>query len=409
MRFIASPNFNPGGNRMLRVTIHTSESDGTAAQLGQNWLSQPKAQVAYHYGVDAGEVVQYVREEDRAWHNVNGNDTAIGVAFIGRASRTRDSWLAWPALDRGVAIVADICKRRGIPPVKLTTADWNTKRGIAGHRDVPGNQHNRTDPGDGFPWDAFLARVRARLDGATTPPAPAPPVSGDVTVVAATPDGKGTQATRLDATAALTGGVSWFGGPGDASTLHGTMALSGEPGATPRDHWYAAMRWSYCQWEPYNNQGETWLRPVAGTSDLAEKNRLAGRLLMVTLPRTGKSVIVRAADTGPRPAKRVVDVSPHALQSVLGGRTDDQVQVRLAPAGAVPGEWFGPVPTAPARTDTPKVRPPVDKQDLILDQLAGPVQPDGTRSWPQLGDRSVVDALAAIGENLGIEGMKAPR
>ena len=52
--------------------------------------------------------------------------------------------------------------------------------------------------------------------------------------------------------------------------------------------------------------------------------------------------------------------------------------------------------------------PDIDSIDLILDQLAGPVRPDGTRGWAQLGGRSVVDALAAIGENLGISGFRPP-
>ena len=41
----------------------------------------------------------------------------------------------------------------------------------------------------------------------------------------------------------------------------------------------------------------------------------------------------------------------------------------------------------------------------ILEQLAGPHPFDG---WPQLGNRTIIDALAAIGEKLGIDGFKAP-
>lgn len=49
------------------------------------------------------------------------------------------------------------------------------------------------------------------------------------------------------------------------------------------------------------------------------------------------------------------------------------------------------------------------KLDLILDQLAGLPDGDGGRSWPQLGGRSLVDAVAAIGENLGIAGFTDPK
>lgn len=41
------------------------------------------------------------------------------------------------------------------------------------------------------------------------------------------------------------------------------------------------------------------------------------------------------------------------------------------------------------------------KEDLILDQLLGPVREDGKRhGWPQLGDRSLVDAVAVVGKAL---------
>ena len=72
-------------------------------------------------------------------------------------------------------------------------------------------------------------------------------------------------------------------------------------------------------------------------------------------------------------------------------------------------------PTPPPKEEhtmpaTPPPPPPADV--LALDQLAGPRDADGQqhfKGWPQLGDRTVVDALAAIGERLEIDGFKAPR
>lgn len=50
---------------------------------------------------------------------------------------------------------------------------------------------------------------------------------------------------------------------------------------------------------------------------------------------------------------------------------------------------------------------------LILEQLAGPGRlPNGDpdfKGWEQLGSRSFVDALAAVGAKLGIEGFKDPK
>nr|DAS46744.1 MAG TPA: PGRP protein [Bacteriophage sp.] len=45
-------------------------------------------------------------------------------------------------------------------------------------------------------------------------------------------------------------------------------------------------------------------------------------------------------------------------------------------------------------------------EKLIFEQLTGPG--DDFRGWAQLGGRTLVDALAAIGEKLGVEGFKAP-
>lgn len=61
---------------------------------------------------------------------------------------------------------------------------------------------------------------------------------------------------------------------------------------------------------------------------------------------------------------------------------------------------------------TPPAPPPKEtetvarsKDDLVLDQLAGHPWEEW-RGWPQLGNRSLVDAVAVIGEKLGIDGFK---
>lgn len=65
------------------------------------------------------------------------------------------------------------------------------------------------------------------------------------------------------------------------------------------------------------------------------------------------------------------------------------------------GAYGTPAPT------TPKEVKPVarSKDDLVLDQLAGHPW-EQWAGWPQLGGRSLVDAVAAIGAKLGIDGFK---
>lgn len=48
------------------------------------------------------------------------------------------------------------------------------------------------------------------------------------------------------------------------------------------------------------------------------------------------------------------------------------------------------------------------KEDLIMDQLAGHKWEEW-KGWPQLGNRTLVDAVAKIGEHLQIDGFKAPK
>jgi hypothetical protein len=49
-----------------------------------------------------------------------------------------------------------------------------------------------------------------------------------------------------------------------------------------------------------------------------------------------------------------------------------------------------------------------DYAQLSFEQLAGPDADTGSYGWPQLGGRTVVDALAVIGNELGLEGFGPP-
>lgn len=130
---------------------------------------------------------------------------------------------------------------------------------------------------------------------------------------------------------ATSGKCSAFGGPSDASTLHGFMALTGEPGAKPHDDWYCAMRWGYYAMDA-DGVGH---HPVGTTTQQnAAINWLRNRKLVVTNPRNGKAVVVRAADWGPGGLvdanARAIDLSPRTLK-ILGLDTDGQVDIRWAP------------------------------------------------------------------------------
>lgn len=124
---VVSPNFHAGrhGDGISGIVIHVMEGtmDSTAS-----WFKSARSQVSAHYGVSkAGEIVQYVTEENTAWHagrvvsptaqivldhpGVNPNNYTIGIEHEGDGSDDlEDAQRA-----ASVALIKDICARRNIP------------------------------------------------------------------------------------------------------------------------------------------------------------------------------------------------------------------------------------------------------------------------------------------------------
>ena len=64
--------------------------------------------------------------------------------------------------------------------------------------------------------------------------------------------------------------------------------------------------------------------------------------------------------------------------------------------------------TYSALTPPPPEEPMPDYSQLSFEQLAGPDADEGSYGWTQLGGRTVVDAIAVIGSELGIDGFEPP-
>lgn len=161
-----SPNFNQrtagDGGRVHMVIIHSCEGSYVGCW---SWLAKRESQVSAHYVVreDGAEVTQLVREAERAWHigatydstlnaghgghlhGVQSNHFTIGVEHAGYARQT-----SWPAaqLDASARVVCGAAKRWGIPRDRLH---------IVAHGQL--QPWNRTDPGQHWPWDEYLARI----------------------------------------------------------------------------------------------------------------------------------------------------------------------------------------------------------------------------------------------------------
>ena len=167
--FVESPNVTRRASRPIDVVVmHTMEirERPDAAEICARWFATPVSRVSAHYCVDADSVIQCVREKDIAWHARGGNTNSIGVELAGFANQTTRDWddpYSAAVLERAAALVADVCRRRRIPVRWLVAGDLVAgRRGLTGHAEVSRafGKSDHWDPGDGFPVESFVDRVR---------------------------------------------------------------------------------------------------------------------------------------------------------------------------------------------------------------------------------------------------------
>jgi len=159
------------------IVIHTAETpegEKTARGVGRWFASEMRGadgeihEGSTHYGVDAKEIVQYVRESDMAYGAGGANGRGIHIEHAGRASQTAAAWAdrySEEMLRRSAALVADICRRHGIPIKRIAADELKAgARGICGHDTVTAAypvKGGHTDPGPHFPWAHYLELVMA--------------------------------------------------------------------------------------------------------------------------------------------------------------------------------------------------------------------------------------------------------
>jgi len=155
----------PGGLHPSAIVIHISEGSLASADA---WFDNAAAQVSAHYCVGrAGEVHQYVSEEDTAYHagspvnptwrllrpHVNPNFYTVGIEHEGRA---QDEWTD-AQYAASAQLVLEIARRWSIP----LDADH-----VVMHREIRGN---KTCPGFVFSRDKLLSLVEALIASLTCP------------------------------------------------------------------------------------------------------------------------------------------------------------------------------------------------------------------------------------------------
>ncbi len=148
VRVRPSPNFGErrGDFGIDTIVLHyTGMKSGEAAE---DWLAADESQVSAHYLVyEDGEIVQMVREADRAWHAGVGswkgrsdvNSCSVGVEIVnpGHAFGYPDFPMA--QVEAVSRLCAGIVARHAVAPER-----------VLAHSDVaPGR---KIDPGELFPW-----------------------------------------------------------------------------------------------------------------------------------------------------------------------------------------------------------------------------------------------------------------
>ena len=154
-RWRPSPNFGTryDGKAIDAIVLHyTGMESGEGAE---DWLCDPASGVSSHYLVhENGDVVQMVREADRAWHAGIGcwhgerdmNSVSVGIEIVNAGHRDwtgDDGEVLPPFPERQIASVIALCRgiieRWGVRPER-----------VLGHSDLA--PHRKRDPGEAFPW-----------------------------------------------------------------------------------------------------------------------------------------------------------------------------------------------------------------------------------------------------------------
>lgn len=153
------------------VVIHTPEwpeSASGAEAVARYFASMPDGrQASCHITVDSDSIVQCVKDSYVAYAAPGANHDGIQIELTGYAGQSRAQWRDKFSL-AGVMLAADAtaqyCLKYNIPPRRLSDDQLKAgERGIVGHDQVSRvyKKSDHTDPGSYFPWERFVALVKA--------------------------------------------------------------------------------------------------------------------------------------------------------------------------------------------------------------------------------------------------------
>ncbi len=176
MKYVEARKHGGVQSSVSRIVIHATVSPCArgGAQSVARYFQTAGAGGSAHYVVDPGEIVACLRENVVGYH-APPNTGSIGVELCdpqkGPASRWQDDDHQ-EMLRLAAGLVRRVAARWDVPLRRLTVADLRAgRRGICGHVDVSRafGQTDHSDPGDGFPWDDFMALLTGEETPAAAP------------------------------------------------------------------------------------------------------------------------------------------------------------------------------------------------------------------------------------------------
>jgi len=151
-----SPNFDERSLPITMLVLHYTGMADAASAIAR--LTDPESKVSAHYLVaEDGQILRLVDEAKRAWHAGRSswrgihdvNSASIGIEIVNPGHEFGYRPFPEQQMDALVPLIADIVKRRAIPPANLV-----------GHSDIAPDR--KQDPGELFDW-ARLAKLGLAL------------------------------------------------------------------------------------------------------------------------------------------------------------------------------------------------------------------------------------------------------
>lgn len=105
------------GAKIDRIVIHYTGNNGDTAQDNGKYFAGANRQASAHFFVDEQEIVQSVKEGDRAWHAGDKamNDRSIGIEMCSRKDNAGQYYIPCSTITRTQGLVCELMTKYNIP------------------------------------------------------------------------------------------------------------------------------------------------------------------------------------------------------------------------------------------------------------------------------------------------------